>query len=122
MKYNGLLAVLMTPLFFASCSSLKFTSEGKIPLYFKTNAKYQDRVIIQGFKDYFLWGLYPSEQTVYIDKEARKRRYQALSGITLEKYQRPWQVGMSILTLGLYTPISFKITAKGLRKDERIIE
>ncbi len=116
---------MLLPLFFisilsSSCSTLYFKSKQKIPVHVGHHEQFTQQYIVTGSRDFYLWGLYPQEHIVLVDKELNDIGTSAVAimrlGIDEDNY---WKTKFfQIVTFGMYYPVYYKIIAKGLVHDE----
>jgi hypothetical protein len=94
----------------ASCTTIHFRSKNSIPVSFEGNPDHQKEVSIAGRKDFYLWGMEPEEQEVFIDEEVKKAGYDGISKVIIYEQKNPQDMLVSILTFGLYLPRGYTIT------------
>ena len=82
------------------------------------NIGLHEEIQVQGQVAFYFGDLYPAAQTVWVDKELEKRsNLKHLSGLRLKTY-RTWPDWLvAIGTLGIYVPIHYQISAKGVDYD-----
>lgn len=73
---------------------------------------------IEGQREFFFWGLYPSSLSVKVDQEIAKLGLKSASHLQIEEFQTLPGFCWTVLSFGLYHPVSYKITVLG-KKDER---
>jgi hypothetical protein len=102
--------LLITLFVLASCSSTKFTSNGKIPVKFEADEDHQKEVVIKGDKKFYLWGLVPEQHTVYVDEVIDQAGFEEASGVFIQETREPLNTLIGILSFGLYIPKSYSIS------------
>lgn len=110
--------ILLLAFLLGSCSSLKFTSQGIIPLYLSRVEKHKKKREIEGTLQTFLWGNFPKTHELLIDKELRSSGLIEASNIKIEHWQSFGQVLTSVLSLGMIAPVSYRIKANGMEADD----
>ena len=104
-------------LLFAGCSDLKFQARHQdLPVADIIGLK--EQVKATGRVSFYFAGLYPSSQTIWVDQELRNRsNLKYLSAVQIKHY-RTWPDWLiAVFTLGIYVPLHYEITAKGVDYD-----
>lgn len=100
-------------LLFNSCAIIEFKHSGKLPYSTNPVVKSEKRRSVEGVKDFYLFGLLPEKHVVYTDKELSKRGLLVVKKLKTTSYITSWQFFKSMLSFGLYIPMTYKITASG---------
>ncbi len=96
-----------------SCTTVRYTSDRLLPVKVGSFELYKAPLSIYGELDFFLWGNFPNKHIISIDQELEKINCIGASNLTIEEYQTNKNIFYSILTFGMYTPISYKISFLG---------
>ena len=113
-----LFCLLFTALLIASCSSLEFISSGNTPFKVSVGKESVKAVEIESTADFYFWGISPGNRVINLDDEFKKWGLDYASFVTVEQTTGWKSMFYTIVTLGLYCPIDYKIsllTNKGLR-------
>lgn len=102
----------------SSCSSITFTSDGVIPVYVGRVKKHNRKRSFSGVKRFFLWGQIPGDQKVIMDKEFRKQGLFSVANLTIEEFQTTGQFFQTLLSLGVFSVKSFKVTGYGMEAKD----
>lgn len=93
----------------SSCTTIHFRSKNTIPVSFEGNPNHQKEVSIIGHRDFYFWGIEPSEHEVFIDEEVRQAGYDGLSKLIIYEHKNPQDILISFLSFGFYIPRGFTI-------------
>ncbi len=102
--------VIIGLLLLCGCTSIKYSSEGQIPLAVGTKAHYLTPREVTGKKKFYLWGLYPNKHVVKIDKNLASITVPGAAKVGIEEYQTFSDFALMIISFGMYVPVSYKIT------------
>lgn len=104
---------LLVSIFFivitTSCSSIRFTSRGKVPVKFEADENHQKEVVLHIDKPYYLWGLIPDEHIIYVDEMVDAAGFENVSAVTIKELREGSNILMGIITFGLYIPKTYAI-------------
>jgi hypothetical protein len=103
-----------------SCTSIHYRSKGLIATSFSPRPNHVHRTEVTGIKEFYLWGLLPREQTVYLDEELGKGGLVSAANITIEEYQTVGDKFATWLSFGLYVPRTYKVRGFGIKTDDRL--
>lgn len=70
-------------------------------------------------REFYLWGLLPTEQKVEIDRELAQLGILGAANISIKKYQTLAQSFWTISTFGLYHPVTIQIRALAQTVEEK---
>jgi hypothetical protein len=98
-----------------ACSTIHFKSNHDIDIFVGHHEDMTTLYEIQGTRDFYIWGLYPDNQTVYIDEEiaiqGARRAVILKFGVDSDQL---WKTTMfKMITFGMYYPVYYKVVAKG---------
>jgi hypothetical protein len=105
--------VFLTFLFlFAACSNVhyRFKPKSSYPVKFSGEPSDTQEVTIALKKEFYLWGLLPAQQTVYLDEEVQKLGYPSLSRLIIYEKRTSEDILLSIITFGFYNPRTIMLT------------
>lgn len=105
-------------LFIISCSSVRFTSNGSLPVYISPHDEHTIPFQLTGKKPFYFFGLIPPEFDVTLDDEIRKAGYYSAANIKIYQERNSHDWLMAFLSFGLYAPISYEVTGFGLKDSE----
>lgn len=117
---TGALALMGAIVCLTSCTSIHYRSSGIISTSFSPKPNHVRQAKVEGTKEFYLWGLYPAEHTVHLDKEMARAGLISAANITIEEYQTTGDKFATWLSFGLYVPRSYKIRGFGIRTDDRL--
>ncbi len=106
MKRIGIknLSYILVLFFSISCAEIRYKSSGIIPVELSQNQFHRNKSTIKVEKNFFLWGLYPFEQVIEIDKEFERRNLSAVSSVKIREKSLLSDTMLSLITLGLVIP------------------
>ncbi len=104
-----------------SCTSLHFESSGTFDLDFMKRDEKHKEISVEGEREFFFWGLYPRFYTIMVDKEFSDIGVNTGGRLQIEEYQTVTGLFLTIVSLGLYHPVHYRMTVQGLRDDGRKI-
>jgi len=104
--------------FAASCTHIRYESEGYIPLYYSSRENHRHQAEIDGVKEFYLWGRIHPDDRVYIDDEFYNQGLLSVGGIQVTQFQTISQFFTALFSLGFYIPISYRITGKGAKEGD----
>jgi len=105
-------------LFIISCSSVRFTSDGSLPVFISPQPEHTDSFQIIGKKPFYFFGLIPPEFEVSLDSQIREAGYYSAANIKIQQERNSHDWLMAVLSFGLYAPISYEVTGFGLKDSE----
>jgi hypothetical protein len=76
-------------------------------------------VTAEGVVHSYLWGLVPNESIVNIDEVVLGSEVTYLEAVKVHEFRSVSNLLLSWITLGMYVPVNYKITAVGDLKDHR---
>jgi hypothetical protein len=106
------LSILLSFVFLISCSSIKFKSSHQISTSFDEREFQTKKVSVEVEKTFYMWGLVPGEQVIEIDKLFSKKGFDSVSSIEIKETKTKSKTLWMFLTLGMYYPQHYSITAK----------
>lgn len=106
------LAVLLIVLGNFSCSRIDYRNKIAGKSFISPKKNHARKVIVEGEKDFYLWGNLPSNYTVYVDREMRDVIGTGqMANIKITEYMSPYNFFISCITFGMYTPQNYRIEA-----------
>lgn len=97
------------------CSHIHYKSEGKIPVKVSRSSEHDQIFETTGSVGFYLFGYLPPHQTVAIDQLAQAQGFSEISKLVITETSEWDDLLWSFLSLGFYTPRSYKIWALGKR-------
>lgn len=102
--------LILSVLTFSGCSSLEFNTSGREPFYVSSKSG-SDRIVeIRRTKDFYLWGTMPRVLDFDLQDETKDEGLYNPSYIILEQDFSWKNIFYSVITLGMYTPVDYKLT------------
>lgn len=117
---SGALALMAVVLCLSSCTSINYRSKGLISTSFSPRPGHINRSVVEGTKEFYLWGMLPKEHTVYVDEELKNGGLISAANITIEEYQTLGDKFATWLSFGLYIPRHYKVKGFGIKTDDRL--
>jgi hypothetical protein len=97
---------------------MSYTSGGEIQTSVSPINDHRKKVVVEGRKNFYLWGLFPTEHKVYIDRELLSGGLISAASIRIDEYQNPWENFLTIISFGMFVPMNYRISAFGKRVSE----
>jgi len=101
--------------FSSGCTTLSFKSYGEFPIYIGAKKYHGTIQEYKGEKDFYLWGIIPFEQKVYIDDIMKEFDFFSAANVEVEEYQTMKNFIFSVVSLGLYVPRNYRVKFYGKR-------
>jgi len=73
----------------------------------------ESRRSVEGEREFYLFGLIPKKHTVYVDEELSKRGLKKIKNLKTSTFMTNMQRFKSIISLGLFIPRSYRVSAFG---------
>ena len=108
--------------FLSSCSTVHYQGSGRIPVHvLKDESKGLRRAVAVDIeRDYYLWGLFPKETVIEVDKEVMNvLGVTGLESIQVYEYRSFKNMLISWITFGLYLPTDYLIKGVGKYRSSR---
>ena len=102
--------------FLTSCGSLEFVSVGTGPLKISSGKNSDEALEFQGVKDFYFWGMFPKKERIDVEDIAISLGALDPSYVTVSESVSFKSLLYSVLTLGMYCPVDYKIKILS-RKD-----
>lgn len=93
-----------------SCSTIEFNSDGKELFYVGTLSKSERIVELTRTKDFYFWGLTPEKNDFNLEDETNGLGVDRPSFVGIEQDFSFSNIAFTLITLGLYCPVDYKIT------------
>lgn len=94
-----------------SCTHLEFASNGITPFKISTSHYSERELEYTGSVDFYFWGMYPPKMTVNLEELAILHGVDDPTYISIEHSINNKNLILSLITLGLYTPVDYKVKA-----------
>jgi hypothetical protein len=92
-----------------SCTHLEYASNGITPFKISTTHESERESEYSGSVDFYFWGMYPSKMTVNLEELAIFHGIDEPSYVSIEHSIGTKNMIFSLLSLGIYTPIDYKL-------------
>ena len=96
-------------LFLSSCGSLEFVSVGNRPVKISSGKNSDRSLEFEGTKDFYFWGMFPKIERIDVEDIAISLGALEPGYVTVSEYMSFKNTMYSILTLGMYCPVDYKI-------------
>lgn len=107
LKNLGLLSLFLQLI--TSCSSIKFISNGTIPVFYHDRNDHQTIYTSEGKKEAFFWGLVAPDNTVILDQVFADQGAVSVADIYVEVTQTRGDWLSTVFSFGLYVPKHYKV-------------
>ena len=111
---NYLIGIILF-IFSISCSTVEYKSNNLISVDVSRHVTRTTPFEISGVSKFYLWGLLPQKGLVNLDYEIQQIGFISAANITLEEYQSSLNLFLTIISLGMYVPLNYKIRGHGER-------
>ena len=105
-------------LLLTSCSSLNFLASGKTPFKISANSKSEKSIVIEGARDFYFWGIFPAQLNINFEDESNRLGLSFPSYVSVEQNIGLKSFFYTVLTLGLYCPVDYKIIVLTANEDK----
>jgi len=109
------ISALLISIFLSSCSTIVFQSDQTIPVHVTGKASHKHKVVINGEREFYLWGMVPSEQVITIDTELADIGFLSAANVKVKESITAMQWLKTIVSFGLYSPVSYEISGFGIK-------
>ena len=118
-KFGDLLSKVILLVFLCiGCTTIHYQSNETIPVLWGSQKELTDETkVVLGKKDFYLWGLYPESQSVFLDDEFKKVGFQKVNKTVIEEFQSALDKIKEYATLGMYIPKRYKLIGHGKKVD-----
>lgn len=96
-------------LFTTSCSSLNFITSGRTPFKIVATGNADQKIAMEGTGDFYFWGKLPKNIDIDFEDEANRLGLYLPSHVSVEQSIGWKSFFYSLVTLGLYCPVDYKI-------------
>lgn len=104
-------------LFTTGCSSLNFIASGKTPFKISASSKSEQAVAIEGHSDFYFWGILPGHSDVDLEEQGNRLGLNLPSYVSVEQATGWKSFFYSVLTLGFYCPVDYKVVVLTAKED-----
>ena len=114
-KFGDLLSKVILLVFLSIvCTTIHYQSNETIPVLWGSQKEVTDETkMILGKKEFYLWGLYPKNQSVFLDDEFRKFGFKKINKFVIEEFQTTLDKIKEYATFGMYIPKRYKLIGHG---------
>lgn len=102
---GGILIGILT----CSCVTMNYTSKGRIPVHLNLKKGHTKKVQITNSRTFYLWGTYPNEHFVELDKEFQQTGAYAISGLQIFEKQTFADSIIALISFGLVIPRTYVV-------------
>ena len=92
-----------------SCTHLEYASNGITPFKISTSSYSERELEYTGSVDYYFWGMYPPKMSANLEDLAIVQGIDDPTYVSIEHAISNKSLVLSLITLGLYTPVDYKI-------------
>ncbi len=117
LRVFGLFTIIL--LFTTSCSSLNFIASGKTPFKIIALSKSDRKVSIEGTEDFYFWGMLPKNVDIDLEDESNRLGLYLPSHVSVEQSIGWKSFFYSVVTLGLYCPVDYKIDVLTSKEESK---
>lgn len=110
--------LFMITILLTSCSELKFVADGKVTFKIAANSTSEKELEKVSTVDFYFWGLSPGIHKINLDDLGNEYGLDQASYVIVEQRISPKSLFFTLVTLGLYCPIDYKV--KVLTKKESL--
>jgi hypothetical protein len=103
-------SLFLSLVFFISCSSIHFSSHNQIPTSFDYKEDKDLHFSVEVSKPFYMWGMYPNKQTVYVDDLFISEGYKSISHLQIAEVNTNEKVMWMLLTFGMYYPQTYMLS------------
>lgn len=101
--------LFITSFIFGGCSHVDFESTGNTPFKISAEKNSDETVEVEGTADFYFWGQSPSEMKVDLEDFETKLGMTRPSFVSVEQTWKPMSLFLTVVTLGLYCPVDYKV-------------
>lgn len=94
-------------------------SEGITPIRISANHKSELTNVISGTSDFYFWGKSPSHSDVDLEDLSNRLGLSYPSYVSVEQTTGWKSFFFTVITLGLYSPVDYKITVLSAKDSQR---
>lgn len=104
---------------FSSCSSVRFYSEGEGNIAIaEKNFVQEEPLSFSELKEFFLWGNVPQPQEINLSSVVIDKGHFQSSNVSFEVYRTFGDILKTIFTLGMYSPVHYKVSVIGKQYED----
>jgi hypothetical protein len=89
---------------------MEFSTNGREPFMVGTRPKSERLVTVEKTKDFYFWGISPEKPEFNLQDETSDAGISGPSGISIEQSYTFTDVLYTVITFGLYCPVTYTIT------------
>ncbi|MBT3586258.1 MAG: hypothetical protein HN509_15230 [Halobacteriovoraceae bacterium] len=113
-----MLRFLLLITFLSGCTTIHYRTKGNIAAAIAPKNEHKHRVEIKGKKEFYLWGLLPANQVVYVDDEMANAGLISAANIRISEFQTRSDFIYGLISFGMYVPKSYKIVGFGVKSSD----
>ena len=107
---NNFLLSIFVLLVCSACSTMEFNTSGRMPFKVGAYIHSEKQVSVEATKDFFYWGMTPEHAEFNFQDETEGLGIYDPSNVLIEQRYTFSDVFYTFITLGLYCPVTYKIT------------
>jgi hypothetical protein len=109
---------IFTLLAFTACSTMEFNTTGKEIFRVGTHSGSDSLISVEKTRDFYFWGMTPEKPEFNLQDETQGSGLYNPSYVSIEQTFAFSDVLYTLITLGLYCPVTYKVTflSKGTSK------
>ncbi|MDO9184180.1 MAG: hypothetical protein Q7U04_17330 [Bacteriovorax sp.] len=93
-----------------SCGSLSFVASGRTPFKISAGKNSEHAESIESSADFYFWGKFPENTVIDLEDISMKLGLEEPSYVVVEQSTSLKNFFLTIVTLGLYCPVNYKIS------------
>ena len=93
-----------------ACSTMEFSTNGTEVFTVAAQAKSEKQVTVETTKDFYFWGMSPERAQFDLQDETKWLGVYNPSYVTIEQSYSFSNILFTVVTLGLYCPVTYKLT------------
>ena len=101
---------IFTLLAFTACSTMEFNTSGREAFSVNVFSGSEKLLTVEKTKDFYFWGMTPEHPEFNLQDEAQGLGIFNPSYVTVEQNYTFSNVLYTLITLGLYCPVTYKVT------------
>lgn len=97
-------------LLFCACSTMEFNTSGQEPFTVAARSMSERLVTVETTKDFYFWGMSPLNPEFNLQDETDGAGVYNPSYVAIEQRYKFSDILYTLITLGLYCPVTYKVT------------
>lgn len=109
-KMKNLMLSILFAMATSSCSTVEFNTSGRETFTVAARASSEKQVEVETTKDFYFWGLAPSKEKFNLQDETNGLGIYNPGYVTVEQKYTAKDIFFTLVTFGLYCPVTYKVT------------